>query len=740
LTRDEYFARQRSLVKSQARAEYRQAVLIRRAHREFYAPLIEAVSKGDPPQIDRQDLAERIEAIIRAESVKPAEEAEALQAEMEASLLGKARNTIPRQTVKNEVGKITDAEWRKKRKDYDAGKITADEWFAFEKEYYAGRPSGKGRQSFGSVKTAGVGWAVKGSPKTGVSSYRRDPKTGKIIWDTTPLEWVFSKRYDLSSSVWKAVEEEEQAIFTVVRTGRAMGRDVKDIAKDLEKYINYSNGGERVMARWGNMFPNTDEGRREAWKRQYLIDHPGPDRQPYQMFTDEAREALRSPEATAYLKEKMTAKTRPDMVKAYHGRLGKAGIDYRTMRIMRTETAVALNERQEAIARNSLICTGEVDWILQKGRDGWNCKCADYAAGGPYDVDDLPGPIPAHPNCVKRGTRILTTKGYKNIEAISPGDFVISHDGTANQITAMYKTKYHGEMIRLNNGPWTTPKHGFLTSDGWVTAQSLNKGDDFTTISGNSRVDISSSNFISHNCPSKRIKEGSFVIVLGNFARTGSMPLTAIYFDGKLYIGICEVDVIFSYCESGDWGEIKTAEFHKKHCFINTIDLSSSTNRSSQKTCFRMLHSFNGLMRRLNVGLKPRRIKPRSCFLYSGGNDTNGHKFPIDTSTRNTKNLSDNIYRQAVFLKKDSQPFKVNISFNTHANILAKKHMQYNGDIFDLTVSVTNSYVANGVVVHNCNCQLRPHLKTSAQIQEEFRRLSAADDEIIKQWREQGNA
>jgi hypothetical protein len=400
VTREDYFARQRGLARSQARAEHRQAALIRRAHREFYAPLIEAVRKGESPAIDKQALSQRIETIIRSESVKPAEEAEALQAEMEASLLGK-----PPEQIKNAAPKITDADWKRKRAEYQAGKITAEEWFAFEQEYYAERPAGTGRQSFRPAKYKGQGWALRSSPRSGVTSYRRDPETGNIIWDTTPVEWLFSKRWDLSAAVWAAVEEEERNIFTVVRTGRALGRDAKDVAADLEAYVSRSDGGKRVMARWNHMFPNTEKGRREAWKRQYLADHPGPNGEPYQMFTEEARAALRSPEAQAYLKEKTAATTRlgtplrPDVVKEYHGRLGLAGIDYRTMRIMRTETAVALAERQEAIARNSDICTGMVDWVLQKGRDGWNCKCAEYAAGGPYDVDRLPVPVPLHPNC-----------------------------------------------------------------------------------------------------------------------------------------------------------------------------------------------------------------------------------------------------------------------------------------------------------------------------------------------------
>jgi hypothetical protein len=180
------------------------------------------------------------------------------------------------------------------------------------------------------------------------------------------------------------------------------------------------------MARWNHMFPNTDKGRQEAWKRQYLRDTVDPEtRKTYQELIDEAqanindqdglkkleaaeesaRKVLRTPEAKAYVKEKTALKTRigtplrPDVVKEYHGRLGAAGIDYRTMRIMRTETAAALNDRQADIARNSYISTGKVDWVLQKGRDGFNCECAAHAAGSPYDVDNLPGPIPNHPNC-----------------------------------------------------------------------------------------------------------------------------------------------------------------------------------------------------------------------------------------------------------------------------------------------------------------------------------------------------
>jgi hypothetical protein len=181
---------------------------------------------------------------------------------------------------------------------------------------------------------------------------------------------------------------------------------VKDIGKDLEIFIKYPDGGARVQGRWGALSPNTREGRREGWKRQYLTEHPDPlTQEPYQYGTPEARETLARPEARAWLDERMEAKTRlgtplrPEGVSRYTARLGKSGLDYRVIRIARTETAEALASRQMDLARNSLICDGMVDWVLKKGRDGWNCHCAEYAAGGPYHINDLPASIPVHPNC-----------------------------------------------------------------------------------------------------------------------------------------------------------------------------------------------------------------------------------------------------------------------------------------------------------------------------------------------------
>jgi len=150
------------------------------------------------------------------------------------------------------------------------------------------------------------------------------------------------------------------------------------------------------------MFPNTEEGRREAWKREYLSAHGG-----LQPGSDAAKALLRQSDAQAWVKQKMSETTKrgtprlPDAVRQYATRLGKAGLDYRAIRIARSETTAMVADEQLAIAENSDICTGEMDFVMERGRDHWNCNCEHYAEQSPWRVDDPDRPeIPVHPNCM----------------------------------------------------------------------------------------------------------------------------------------------------------------------------------------------------------------------------------------------------------------------------------------------------------------------------------------------------
>jgi hypothetical protein len=370
INRTEYFKKQKELSKTVVRAETESIRRIRKVTRELVIPLVRQYAEQGMITFPKEELARQIDHIIREEGAKPVLEARKLQEEMEASLAEKLGIKIRPRTEPKENAK---------QKRLNAAR----------------RPIGE------IIVLPGQGWGYGVSTK-GLAGYYRDSQTGKIVWTDLPLEYQFRKRSDLSTQVWKAAEEQEQMVFDVIQGGRAAGRNVKDVCGDLEQFINYPDGGKRVVGRWMGMFPNTEEGRKEAWKREYLAAHGG-----LQPGSDAAKALLRQPDAQSWVKQKMDETTQrgtprlPAAVKQYATRLGKAGLDYRQIRIARTETASMLADEQTEIAENSLISTGEMDFVMERGRDHWNCSCEHYAEQNPWKVDDPDRPeIPVHPNCM----------------------------------------------------------------------------------------------------------------------------------------------------------------------------------------------------------------------------------------------------------------------------------------------------------------------------------------------------
>jgi len=372
MTRTEYFAKQRELSRAILRAEQEAARRIRAATRELVLPLVKQYAEQGMITYPTEELARQIDHIIREEAAKPVAAARKLQDDMEASIAEKLGVNL-----RHRQEPLENARQRRLEN--------------------AKEPIGT------IIKTLGRGW---GYGTSGLAAYHRDPQTGKIVWDDLPLEYQFRKRADLSEQVWKAVEEQEQMVFDVIRGGRAAGRNVKEVCGDLETFISYHDGGDRVVGRWGKMFPNTEEGRREAWRREYLTAHGG-----LQPGSDAAKALLRQPDAQAWVKQKMDETTKrgtprlPSAVRSYATRLGKAGLDHRAIRIARTEMGNFLSDEQKEIARNSDICSGLVDWVMERGRDSWSCRCEELAKGGPYEVDNMvdkdgnPIDCPLHPNC-----------------------------------------------------------------------------------------------------------------------------------------------------------------------------------------------------------------------------------------------------------------------------------------------------------------------------------------------------
>jgi hypothetical protein len=132
----------------------------------------------------------------------------------------------------------------------------------------------------------------------------------------------------------------------------------------------------------------------------------------------------------------------------YAKRLGSKGVDYRAMRLYRSE--IHRNQQEAAVegGEDNPACTGLYDWILMPGRGTFLCNCPELAAGGPYTKDTIPD-YP-HPNCFPAGTMILMADGTeKPIEAVEKGDYVTGRDGSPQLVTETINRMYEGDMVKI---------------------------------------------------------------------------------------------------------------------------------------------------------------------------------------------------------------------------------------------------------------------------------------------------
>jgi len=126
-------------------------------------------------------------------------------------------------------------------------------------------------------------------------------------------------------------------VRSITSAGIAQGRDPIKIAKDLQAYVK---GGVGTIGRWGKLEPGTAQ---------------------------------------------------------YVARLGSSGVDYRALRLVRSELYRGIQKGTVDAGEVNPACTGWYDWLLSTGRESWNCDCPQKAADGPYRASNIPDY--RHPNC-----------------------------------------------------------------------------------------------------------------------------------------------------------------------------------------------------------------------------------------------------------------------------------------------------------------------------------------------------
>ncbi len=152
------------------------------------------------------------------------------------------------------------------------------------------------------------------------------------------IERTWQDGYTFSQRIWKVGDGYQEDIRRVITSGLAQGRDPVKIAGDVQAFI--ADGKPRLMKRYGKLKADT------------------------------ARFVRRIP----------------------------TNVDYRAMRLVRTELYASLKEAGRQAGMANPGCTGEFDWVMEAGRAHWDCSCPDLADGSPYTADTIPAQ--PHPNCM----------------------------------------------------------------------------------------------------------------------------------------------------------------------------------------------------------------------------------------------------------------------------------------------------------------------------------------------------
>jgi hypothetical protein len=160
----------------------------------------------------------------------------------------------------------------------------------------------------------------------------------RVVASLATRLWADGKTF--SERVWGGAGVREdwfERLRMTVAGGIAQGRDPAKIAKDIQIYT--TDGKVALLRRWGAL-------------------------------------------------ERGTA--------AFASRL-PGQIDWRAVRLIRSEFNASMQDSEGQAAAANPGCTGDVEWVLQEGRQHWGCECEDLAAGGPYPAEEPP--TYPHPHC-----------------------------------------------------------------------------------------------------------------------------------------------------------------------------------------------------------------------------------------------------------------------------------------------------------------------------------------------------
>jgi len=389
--------------------------------------------------------------------------------------------------------------------------------------------------------------------------------------------------------------------------------------------------------------------------------------------------------------------------------------------IFRTNVQGAYNTGRYRQMTAPAVADARPYWRFDGVRDGATSKdiCLPIIKAGVVLAADDPwwnGHYPPlHPNCFPAGVIVETPAGGRPIESLRVGDLVLSHDGRHHAVSRVFVSHYKGSLRVIRHGQQilhVTANHPVATKDRWVAADSLNVDRDQLWILKRSPSVPDDSPSVGHG---KRFKFRILDALAGS-----PVPLSSVQLNGDSRSDDCNIGVERLHGELHDVVNAETAKRLGHRLFVFARRLSLLGLRAAHKLLDRGLAATsravgrNGL--RSLLGITHRAI-PSSVVLGDGSHDAGRRQDTNDRSTATAVSdgqrpcgLPPSVQRDDFLLGQDH--------LDRHAfslSVFDSRAAQFTGIVFNLEVEGSRTFVANGVLVHNCRSIATPLTEDEAK-------------------------
>jgi len=382
---------------------------------------------------------------------------------------------------------------------------------------------------------------------------------------------------------------------------------------------------------------------------------------------------------------------------------------------------VARTELSRASNRGAmeLYTAAGIEKVRWSAANGGNCceECSDdddevVAIGDSFPYVDVDSP-PAHPNCSPAGTLIATARGLLPIEDVRVGDLVVTHRNRLRMVRALSRTEVSEDLVELRVGAHilrVTGNHPVYTGDRWTAAATLKPGDQVCAVQSEAMLGAASE---PNEIPSLLAQETFLGGILGSLSFGPGMPPATVELDRELSVRQSDVDtadverVVRDRREAGFPKRLEDDRLVRGFVpgLLGQGALAEFGLRPFPATKggmggIRVREPLLGAELRVPHELRSRTAAPGE----PESQEAVGDRIAGVAIAERKRDREDTLAGDVASVESEDRLVAEPASHIVIVGLDHAHRVAHRGAVFNFAVDEDESYVANGVVVHNCVC------------------------------------